>query len=91
MAELTSLRNIGKTLEQKLKSVGISTAEELTAIGSKAAFSKLKRKYPSGKAMSLVHLYALEGAVTDTEFNQLPEHVKQDLKHYSDTLNIFGL
>jgi len=90
MAELTSLRNIGKALDQKLKSVGISTAEELIAMGSKEAFSKLKRKYPNDKAMSLVHLYALEGAITDTEFNQLPEDVKESLKHYSDGLKIFG-
>jgi len=90
MAELTSLRNIGKELEKKLKSVGISTAEELKTIGSKEAFSKLKKKYPNGKAMSLVHLYALEGAVTDTNFNQLPENVKEGLKHHSDELKIFG-
>ena len=90
MAELISLRNIGKALEQKLKSVGIFTAEELKGMGSKQAFSKLKRKYPNDKAMSLVHLYALEGAMIDTEFNQLPDHVKEDLKRYSDELKIFG-
>ena len=90
MAELTSLRNIGKELEKKLKSVDISTAEELKAIGSKEAFSKLKRKYPNDKAMSLVHLYALEGAVTDIEFNQLPENIKESLKHHSEGLKIFG-
>ena len=90
MAELTSLRNIGKELEKKLKSVDISTAEELKEIGSKEAFSKLKRKYPNDKAMSLVHLYALEGAVTDIEFNQLSESVKKSLKHHSEGLKIFG-
>ena len=90
MAELTSLRNIGKELEKKLKSVGICTAEELKAIGSKEAFSKLKNKYPNDKAMSLVHLYALEGAVADIAFNQLPENVKLDLKNHTDMLKIFG-
>ena len=29
MAELTSMRNIGKTMEEKLKAVDICTAEEL--------------------------------------------------------------
>jgi len=90
MAELISLKNIGKTLEEKLKSIDITTAEELKAIGSKQAYWKLKSKYPSDKAMSLVHLYALEGAITHTEFNQLPEGVKESLKHYSDGLKIFG-
>ena len=40
MAELTSLRNIGKRMEQRLKAVDISTAEELKEIGSKKAFLK---------------------------------------------------
>ena len=87
MAKLTSLKNI----EQKLKSVGISTAEELKATGSKAAFAKLKRKYPTEKSMCLVHLYALEGAITDTDYNQLPEKTKEDLKHYNNSLKIFGI
>jgi len=91
MAELTSLKNIGKAMEEKLRSVDITTAEELKAIGSKRAYSKLKNKYPSDKAMSLVHLYALEGAITNTEFNQLPEHVKESLKHYIESLKIFGV
>ena len=91
MTELTSLQNIGKTMEQKLNSVGITTAEELKAIGSKGAFAKLKRKYPNEKSMCLVHLYALEGAITDTNYNQLPEKTKENLKHYSDELKIFGV
>ena len=90
MTELTSLKNIGKTMEQKLKLVGIRSAEELRAIGSKAAYSMLKRKYPSNKAMCLVHLYVLEGAITNTEYNQLSESTKQDLKQYSDELKMFG-
>jgi len=90
MAELTSLKNIGKTMEQKLKSVDIATAEDLKAMGSKAAFAQLKRKYPNDKAMSLVHLYVLEGAITNVEYNQLPENIKANLKHYSDGLKIFG-
>ena len=90
MTELTSLQNIGKTMALKLKSVGIETADQLQALGSRKAFSKLKKKYSNDKAMSLVHLYALEGAVTDTAFNQLSADVKESLKQYCDALKIFG-
>ena len=34
----------------------------------------------------LVHLYALEGAVTGQEYNQLPEETKRELKAFSDFL-----
>jgi DNA transformation protein len=83
MAELTSLRNIGKEMEKKLKSVDISTAEELKKIGSEDAFVRLKLHYPN---VCLVHLQTLEGAVSDMEYNQLPEDVKQRLKNFSDSL-----
>ena len=83
MAELTSLRNIGKELEKKLKLADIPTAEALKKVGSKEAFVKLKLRDPY---VCLVHLYALEGAISDTEYNQLPEDVKRDLKDFSDKL-----
>lgn len=83
MAELTSLRNIGKEIEKKLKSVDITTAEELKEAGSKEAFIRLKLQYPN---ICLVFLYTLEGAISDIEYNQLPEDVKKDLKDFSDRL-----
>lgn len=42
MAELTSMRNIGKTMEEKLKAVDICTAEELS-IGVQGVQTRLKR------------------------------------------------
>jgi len=83
MAELKSLRNIGKGIENKLKSVGIATAEELKQAGSREAFFRLKLRYPN---TCLVSLFALEGAISDIEYNQLPVGVKQSLKEYNDSL-----
>ncbi len=81
MIELTSMRNIGKELERKLKIIGINSAEDLKKIGSKEAFFKLKMRFPE---VCLVHLYTLEGAITDTDFNKLSEETKKDLKDFSD-------
>jgi len=83
MAELTSLQNIGKEMAQKLESIDIATAEALKEAGSRKAFIRLKLE---GHNVCLVHLYALEGAVTDREFNDLPEDVKRELKELSDGL-----
>ena len=83
MAELTTMANIGREMARKLKSVGIRSAEELTQTGSKQAFFQLKTLYPQ---VCLVHLYALEGAVQDMEFNSLPEDKKRELKEFSDFL-----
>ena len=83
MTELTLMKNIGRELERKLKMVGINSAEDLKKVGSKEAFFKLKMKFPE---VCLVHLYTLEGAVTDTDFNRLSEETKKDLKEFSDEL-----
>lgn len=83
MTELTSMMNIGKEMENKLKTVGIDSPEKLIAEGSKQAFLKLKETYPS---VCLVHLYALEGAIQNTEFNSLSEETKKELKEFSDFL-----
>lgn len=83
MAELTSMMNIGREMAKKLRSVGISSAEELIAAGPEQAFARLKAQYPG---VCLVHLYALEGAVTQTEFNSLSMERKGELKQFSNEL-----
>lgn len=83
MHDLTSMRNIGQEMKRKLKSIGICSAEELIQIGSKDAFFRLKMRYPN---VCLVHLYTLQGAIDNTEYNQLSYDVKHDLKKFSDSL-----
>ncbi len=83
MTELTSMANIGTEMARKLRAVGINTAEELTAAGSRQAFFQLKSLYPQ---VCLVHLYALEGAIRNVEFNSLSEAQKRELKAFSDFL-----
>ena len=83
MSELTSMMNIGKEMERKLTTVGIDSAENLIETGSKQAFLKLKEVYPQ---VCLVHLYTLEGAIHNIEFNCLSEDKKKELKEFSDFL-----
>lgn len=83
MSELTSMMNIGKEMARKLTTVGIDSSEKLIETGSKQAFLKLKEAYPQ---VCLVHLYTLEGAIRNTEFNNLSEETKKELKEFSDFL-----
>ena len=83
MSELTSMMNIGKEMGKKLTSVGIESSEKLIEVGAKDAFFRLKQKYPN---VCLVHLYTLEGAIQDIEFNSLSEDKKKELKEFSDFL-----
>lgn len=83
MSELTSMVNIGKEMERKLTSVGIDSPGKLIETGAKQAFLKLKEAYPQ---VCLVHLYVLEGAIHNTEYNCLSEDKKRELKEFSDFL-----
>lgn len=83
MSDLTSMTNIGREMARKLKFVGIDTPEKLIETGSKEAFFKLKETYPN---VCLVHLYVLEGALTNTEYNALSESKKRELQKFSDSL-----
>lgn len=81
--KLTELRNIGYETEKKLSSINIPDAQTLKKLGSKEAFFRLKQRYPN---VCLVHLYMLEGAIEDIDYNRLSEPVKRDLKAFSDSL-----
>ncbi len=83
MPELTSMINIGKEMAKKLTVVGIDSPEKLIELGTKTAFLKLKMAYPQ---VCLVHLYTLEGAIHNIEFNRLSEDKKKELKEFSDGL-----
>ena len=78
MDTLASL-GLGKTMERKLCSVGIRSAEELKRIGSKQAVARLKTQYPN---TCVVILYYLEAAIQGIEIKQLNDDCKSDLKAY---------
>ncbi len=83
MSDFKAMMNIGREIERKLVSVGIDSPEKLIELGSKQAFAKLKETYPN---VCLVHLYTLEGAICNTEYNRLSEDKKKELKAFSDSL-----
>ena len=81
MTELNKMKYIVNDMMRKLQTIGIKSAEEFKFTGSKEAFFQLKQRFPE---VCLVHLYTLEGAITDTNFNELPEETKKDLKAFFD-------
>ncbi len=78
MASVTTL-GLGKTMERKLHTVGIHSAEELAEIGSKQAAFRLKAQYPN---TCVVILYHLEVAIQGFEIKQLDAACKNELKAY---------
>lgn len=78
MASLLSL-GFGRTMERKLQSVGIGSAEELMDIGSRQAVFRLKERYPG---TCVVILYYLEAAIRGVDIKELGSACKAELKAY---------
>ena len=83
MTKLTAMKNIGAEMERKLRAVGIDTPEKLLEAGAEGAFFHLKTLFPK---VCLVHLYALEGAILNLDYNRLPPDRVRALKAFSDYL-----
>lgn len=74
--ELLSLRNLGKTSVQWLHASGIHTAADLRRLGAAGAYRAVKSR---GFGASKVLLYAIEGALRDVPWQQLPTSLKEEL------------
>ena len=77
MANLTSLRNIGPQSAHWLESVGIHTPEELFGVGIVEAYLLVKAAFPERVSLNL--LFALQGALMDLSWNELPPEMKESL------------
>ena len=79
MGELSKLPNIGTVVEEQLREAGITTFDQLRAMGSKQAWLKIQEIDSS----ACIHRrYSLEGAIRGIKKAQLPPDVKEDLKDF---------
>jgi len=75
-ASTIKLRNIGPKSSAWLRQVGLRTHEDIAAAGPVDAFMRVKR---AGFRPSLNLLYALEGALADCHWQEVPEARRQVL------------
>lgn len=74
---LAQLKNIGDKTAAWLEDAGIHTAEDLHRLGALETWRRVREVHPE---ISLVGLYALQGAVLDIHWNALPADMKADLR-----------
>jgi TfoX-like protein len=75
------LRNIGPKSAAWLRQVGLRSREDLEAVGAVEAFMRVKR---AGFKPSLNLLYALEGALRDCHWQDVPESRRAELVQAAD-------
>lgn len=79
--ELLTLRNLGKTSSQWLHASGIHTAADLHRLGAVGSYRAVKAR---GFGASRVLLYAIEGALRDLPWQELPASLKDELNRLLD-------
>lgn len=76
MASNEKIRNVGPKSAAWLRQVGVRTIEDLRNVGVIETFMKVKR---AGFRPSLNLLYAMQGALDDCHWADLPDEVKAGL------------
>ena len=82
--ELQHLKNLGKTSAQWLHAVGIHSASDLRRLGAVDAYRAVKAR---GFRASKVLLYAIEGALLDVNWNDIPTERKVFLNKQVESLS----
>ena len=80
------LRNIGPKLAAKLVEAGIDSPDKLKQYGAKKAFEMMYRHGDSYGDYNAAYLYALEGAIRNCDWLDIPEHIKREYKVYAQSL-----
>lgn len=76
-SELTKLPNIGPKTSLRLNDVSVYTLDDIRKLGVVEVYRRLRDRYPD--KVTLNALWGLEGAVTNTPWNRIPDEVKQEL------------
>ena len=80
-AELSSLKNIGKVTERWLNGIGVHDEEGLRRMGAVKAY-RLIRASETGATLNL--LYALQGAISGTHWNDLAPPIREMLRRQAE-------
>ena len=82
--ELQHLKNLGKTSAQWLHAVGIHSASDLRRLGAVDAYRAVRTR---GFRASKVLLYAIEGALMDVHWNDIPAERKDALNKQLEAIS----
>lgn len=82
MSDVARLRDIGPTTAGWLADIGVTSAENLDSLGAVEAYRRLRAARPA--EVTIVALYALEAALLDVPWTDLPLDVRKRLREAVD-------
>lgn len=83
MSDLTSIRNIGPAFEESLLAAGITSADQLRALGADAAYQRLLE---NGTKPHFIGYYVLHMGLQGRPWNDCKGQEKKELRKKFDNL-----
>lgn len=91
---ISAMRNLGPAVEEDLKAAGVTSAEQIKALGVEATFEKMLqgrlKRGRSAKCCNALYLYALYGAIHNADWRDVPEDMKNRFKAFTKKLRDQG-
>ncbi len=78
--DLETLPNIGKTLANRLRSVGVDDVDALRLVGAVEAYQRIAGEYGPNRPPLCYNLYSLEAAIRGHDWRLLDEAAKKKLR-----------
>lgn len=78
--DLETLPNIGKTLANHLRSVGVDDVDALRLVGAVEAYQRIAGEYGPNRPPLCYNLYSLEAAIRGHDWRLLDEAAKTTLR-----------
>lgn len=83
-SEIIKLKNLGEVSAKMLAEIDIFTKEDIVNTTPSIIYKLLKEL---GHPVSLMMVYALQGAIMDLHFIDIPENIKNRLKNEVEELD----
>lgn len=80
--ELESIKNIGPSCALRIHRAGIENLDQMQHLGTEEVFLRVFEANGRGSIMCTCFLYAIEGAITNTKWHEIPNTRKAQLKKF---------
>lgn len=83
---LLTLKNIGPKMAERMLEAGIDSPEKLRQLGAKRAFDVMYETGDSYGDFNAAYSYALEGAIRDCDWTDIPSELRADYQAHAKRL-----
>lgn len=77
LRRIASLKNLGPKSAEQIIAVGIDGPDDVRELGAAVVFHRVKSRFPDSTSLNL--LWALQGALMEVHWHDVPDEIKQQL------------